>query len=343
MWFAETIESGLAIRRLMFNFMPSWWLRHYGLGWGRHMFFDPDHRVACHQRMRRLMHERFSTMPIGASNPPAEVIAPELNNAVTPALAGCEVHFPEDNYPWSEHLPPEKIRRLTLPDDLATCFPFTEVDKQVAYLNEKLGARAVPRWYVRGVLNDAVLLCGSSLFEDFYADTASVGRVLDYTHALLSFVIAHNHSVGDRSPVMLCNCSVMMVSPELYGQRILAHDRDICDSVAALGLPVALHHCGNFDRYADRYRSIQGFDFIEIGSESDIRLALNTFPESDIQYIVDARFLAGSCRRDVSELMERILDAARGDWHRFRLNVPDIDFGTPDENLIEIFERCTTA
>ena len=343
MWFSESIEGGLVIRQLMYNFMPNWWHQHYGLGWGRRMFFDPDHRLACHQRMRRLIHERFPRIPVGAPDPPPEVVAPELNNASTPALAGCEVRFPEDNYPWSHHLPAQAIGSLCLPDDLSACFPFTEVDAQVSYLNEKLGACAVPRWYVRGILNDAVLLCGSSLLEDLYADPTTVKRVLDYTHALLSSVISHNHVVGDRSPVMLCNCSVMMVSPDLYERRILAYDRDIFDRVAGLGLKAALHHCGNFDRYASRYRSVPRIDFIEIGSASNIRLALETFPEADIQYIVDARFLATASRGDVSREMDRILTAAQGHWRRFQINVPDIEFGTPDENLTEIYLQCRTT
>lgn len=340
MWFAETIEDGLAIRLLMFNFLPSWWYRHYGISWGKRMFFDADYRLACHQRMRRLMHERFAEIPIGAANPSPEVIAPELNNASTPALAGCEVAFPDDNYPWSQHLPAEAIGRLCLPDDLAASFPFTEVDAQVAYLNGKLSMSAVPRWYVRGVLNDAVLLRGSEFFEDLYADPARAEHVLRYAHDLLQAAITHNHAADDRSMVMLCNCNVMMVSPNTYEHQIAAYDRDIWDQAARLGVDVGLHHCGAFDQYSPCYRNVPRLDFIEIGSDSDIRLTLETFPEAEIQYILDARLLVNATREDVQKEMERILTAAQGHEARFRINVPDIEFGTPDENLVEIYRQC---
>ena len=343
MWFAETIEDGLAIRLLMFNFMPSWWYRHYGIAWGKRMFFDADYRVSCHQKMRRLIHERFSEIPIGAANPSPQVIAPDLDNATTPALAGCEVAYPEDNHPWSRPLAAKAIEHLALPDDLSACFPFAEVDAQVSYLNKKLGTNAIPRWFVRGVLNDAVLLRGSEFFEDLYADPDRAEHVLKYAHDLPQAVIAHNHAAGDRSMVMLCNCNVMMISPEDYEQRVLGYDRAIWGEAAKLGLELGLHHCGAFDAYAACYRRVPRLDFIEIGHDSDIHGALETFPEADIQYIVDARFLATATRNEVREEMERIFAEADGHTAHFRISVPAIEFGTPDENLVEVYRMCKVS
>jgi len=51
---------------------------------------------------------------------------------------------------------------------------------------------------------------------------------------------------------------------------------------------------------------------------------------------VDTYFLQKASVDQVQQLMEEILESANSNLHRFRLHVADIEYGTPDENLIAI-------
>jgi hypothetical protein len=51
-------------------------------------------------------------------------------------------------------------------------------------------------------------------------------------------------------------------------------------------------------------------------------------------------FIVNATRGEVRSKIEQILELARGDWHRFRLVMPDVEYGTPDDNLEEVYWAC---
>lgn len=340
MWFSAPVREQLALNGLAFNFMPSWWSGNYGIEYARRMFFDPDYRLETYLRMERMVHDRFPGIPLGSPDPAPVCIAPELNNAATPAAVGCEVHYPLNNYPWSEHLSPGKVAELKLPSKFEDRFPYAEIDAQVGYLNKKIGCDSPPLWPVRGVLNDAALISGTDVFEDILGNTGRARGLFDFTHGVLERVVRHNHAVGFRGMLMIFNCSIMMVSPQTYEEWLLPYDLRLHGLARELGMTFGIHHCGGFDRYASVYRKIPRIEFIEIGSQSDVGLALERFPEATVQYIMNAAKIAKSSCREASETTKTLLRAAGDSASRFRLHVPDIEYGTPEENLRAIYRSC---
>jgi hypothetical protein len=342
MWY--TVDDKLAINLLTYNFLPSWWRGNYGLSFGRKFAFDADYRVELHRFMNRNINSRFPGLHIGSKNPPAQVILPDFGNAITAAAAGCEVVYPEDNYPWNRHLPLEKIETLQVPPDLRVVFPYSEITRQVAYLNQQLGLDSPPNWNSRGVLNDAALIGGPAFLEEFGADSHISRHLIDYSNGMLTKVIRSNHELFHyQDMVMLTNCTIMMVSPTTYEKRLLSYDLEVERLVASQGQTIGVHHCGSFEKYAHVYQKMQSLTWLEIGWGSDYRLALDLFPKTIISYILSAVFVATSTRQEVREAINHILETTRKDWHRFRMTMPDVEAGTPDENLIEIYECCKKA
>jgi uroporphyrinogen-III decarboxylase len=135
----------------------------------------------------------------------------------------------------------------------------------------------------------------------------------------------------------------MMVSPSTYDRRLVSYDQAIYNLVSRQGRKLAVHHCGSFEKYAATYRKIPALTWLEIGWGSDFRLALDLFPESFLQYILSAVYISTASRQEVREKISSILEGARGDWRRLRLSMADIEAGTPDENLYEIYECCKQA
>jgi uroporphyrinogen-III decarboxylase len=342
MWYK--VKDNLAIDSMFYNFLPSWWNKNYGIIFGKKYVFDPDYRVETFMFMERTVKERFPDLHIGSGDPEPTVIGPDFGNTITAAAAGCEVVYPDDNYPWNKHLPEEAIGKLKVPQDLGRIFPYKEILSQVGYLNGKLHQNVKPCWNSRGVQNDAALIKGSGFFTDYYENPEAASKLLNYSYSMLTSVVKHNHDdFGYRDMVILTNCTSMMVSPKTYDEWLLDYDRKIYQLTGGFGQEFGIHHCGIFDKYSAEYRKMPHLDWLEIGWDSDIKGALDSFPESAVQYIFSSTFAGSSDRNQIREKTNQMLEASRGNWHRFRLSVPDIDFGTPDENLIEIYECCKKA
>jgi hypothetical protein len=100
-----------------------------------------------------------------------------------------------------------------------------------------------------------------------------------------------------------------------------------------MGIGYGIHHCGCFDEYAPLYRQIGNVTMIEIGSNSDMRMALDTFPEAQVSYIVSHAQIREGPPSAIEELMHALLDAAGPDEGRLSLCIPDLEYGTPDEHI----------
>ena len=224
MWYL--VQDRLNIDGLWFNFMPSWWRGNYGLSFGERFVFDPDYRVELHRFMARALAERLPELCIGSTDPQPQVILPDFANVITPALAGCEVIYPEDNYPWNRHLAPDAIDRLTPPEDITAVFPYSEIARQVAYLNGKLGQDVRPSWKNRGVLNDAALIGGTDFFADFAEGTPHCAPPVGLLQSRLDRADRAQRPRGcPPEMAILTNCMVMMVNPKTYRNKLLAFDR----------------------------------------------------------------------------------------------------------------------
>ena len=311
------------------------------MSFGREFVFDPDYRVSCYQEMERTLARRFPGLAIGASDPQARVIPPDFGNAASAAAAGCEVSYPVDNYPWNRHLEADAVWALEIPADISKRFPYSEIFGQVAVLNRRLGCDETPLLIPRGVLNDAMLIRGQNFFLDRSEDPELALHLIDFCSGILEAVVAANAVNRRPETVILTNCTVPFVGPQSYTDWLLPLDLEILKTVRRAGLPFGIHHCGLLDPYIPAYRRFSKVDFLEIGWGSDVGRAMESFPEALVRYIYSARFLLTTSGREVEEETERLLlQVPAADRRRFSLSVPDIEHGTPDENLLSIFEAC---
>jgi len=339
------VDDTLAIDALAYNFLPSWWHRNYGVTFGERYVFDPDYRVDVWSFASRTLAERFPGLHLGSRDPEPVITQPDFNNALTAAASGCEVAYPEDNYPWSSHLDDGAVARLKPPETIGETFPYSEIISQVRFLAGKFGKDVSPWLPTRGVLNDAVLIGGTDFLAQLGDGTAEKARaLLGYCHSMLTDTMRHNHDhVGAGGATFVADCASILVGPECYKGRLLGYDRNIGKLAGALGQKIMLHHCGLFDAYSKPYREIANVRLLEIGWGSDVRRALDAFPDAVVQYIVGASFLASSPTELVEKKIRGVLEAARGDWQRLRLIVPDVEYGTPEENVYQVYECCRKA
>ena len=195
------------------------------------------------------------------------------------------------------------------------------------------------------MLNDAILIGGADFLAELGNGTTEKAQaLLGYCRSMLTDTMRYNHALfGPGGTAFVADCASILVGPRCYKNRLLGYDREIGELAEAFDQRITLHHCGSFDAYSEPYKEISNVHLVEIGWGSDVRVALDAFPKAIVQCIVGASFLASSMVDDVADKIGGLLEAARGDWRRLRLIVPDIEYGTPDENIYEIYECCRKA
>jgi len=338
------VNAKVRIAKLAYGFLPSWWNKGYGLRFGSKYVFDPDFRIEQNMRMKKLLAERFPWLCLDEPAFKPAHILPDFGNACTAAYAGCEVIYPDDNHPWNEHLEPALADRLKLPEDISAVFPYSVMIDQNEYINLKYGFDIPPAIvYPGGILNDAVKLMGADFFLELYDDSRAARKLLEFVYGIVERTLDFNYSHGHTGWVVIANCCVKMISPKLYEDRLLAYDLAVYQKTTEHGAAFGIHHCGIFDAYAESYRNVPKMDFLEIGWGSDIRLALDLFPEAAVSYMFGVSYALFENRDAIRREMDRILRAADGHWDRFSINVSDIEYGTPDENLKEIFDAVAAC
>jgi hypothetical protein len=188
-----------------------------------------------------------------------------------------------------------------------------------------------------------VQICGAEFFVDYYANPDRARRLLGLMRELQRQSIDYfartaalpSLMVGGRQAQYFCmaNCTIPMTGPRIYKEWLLEYDLEAASQMARGGRKYAIHHCGKFDDFAELYSHIDNIAWLEIGGESDLRRALDAFPEARIQYIIDYQLLMNGTVENIRQLMSSLLDAAGPDTGRLSMSVPDIEYGTPEANV----------
>jgi hypothetical protein len=131
----------------------------------------------------------------------------------------------------------------------------------------------------------------------------------------------------------ISNCLVNMVSAEHYRRFLLPWDKMIAETFGVIGV----HNCAwTADPYIPDYSTIPGLGYIDMGQDSDLVTARQTF---------------GSARRAIMytpmDVVDKTTDAIKGDLERIaNLYGPcdvvfaDIETHTPDERVKFLFDTC---
>ncbi|NLX07265.1 MAG: hypothetical protein GXY33_19170 [Phycisphaerae bacterium] len=340
MWmgWSKTFGEPLAAP-LTLNFLPSWWYRQYGISHGERVFRDPEFRAATQREMHRLVYDRFKDLGFGQEDPPLVYCADHLGNATMPAMLGCEVRFADDQYPVNNPLPMDVLRRLAVPKDITQSFPLNDILGQERQIAQKTGSRVDLIWPTQGVQNIALLTQGSDFYTEYYENPEWAGRLLDVSCDLIIAILEYQKSRGQE--LMLFshqNCTVELCGPKVYREFLLAYDLRLYRTAARLGWKYNIHHCGVFDAFAELYRQIGPLDSIQVGWGSDLRLALDTFPEAKVDYIISPTFLHDADPRAIADRVRGLVDAAGGDLARTSFTVCDVEDGTPDSSIFAVAE-----
>ena len=329
---------------LIFN--PNWWFRHYGIAFDEPFYFDRETRIRNDAAMRRALWERFGT---GEADPRPRPIAGSQHVAggfVLPALLGVPIRFEPHQAPCPVPLELSREQALALRvPDVERTWPMDRLLAGMDELHRDFG-HVVGDFDVDGVLNTALQLRGQQLFVDMLEDPAVADHLFDVVAETQVRVVrlvqsrtgtssvSVNRGIVNVDPRIYLhgNCSVQMVSPALYRERLLPSELRLARELR----PYGIHHCGNnLHRFAGLY-SETGAVFYDVGWGSDVAAVSRALPDAFLNLrLSPVRMLQespGTIRADALRLLEA---AARPT--RVGLCAINMDYGTPDENVRAMF------
>ena len=330
---------------LIFN--PNWWNRHYGISFSMPFYFDKKTRIQNNLVMRHVLYDRFG---IGEFIPRPFPVIGSLHVAggfVLPALYGVEIRFSENEapIPLPLNLSREKIFELKAPDLEAT-WPMDVLIADMDSLEEEFGF-VVGDFGTDGILNTGLQLRGQQLFTDFNEDPDLVHHLFsiltETTLALASYLkhrtgtcaIATNRSILNVEPQMylLSDGSVQMVSPSIYEKYLLAYELRLAEHLQ----PYGIQYSGdNLQRYSTVNSKVPVI-FFDVDWGSDVARCRQAFPKAFLNLRLSPVDMLQKKPDEIREITTRLLTAGYFPG-KIGICCINMDYGTPDENVVAIME-----
>jgi hypothetical protein len=332
-------------------FHPNWWHKHYGLAFDRDFFYDPERRVWQEQRMRQLLYERFGDLGLGQRDAPRRpIVGPILMGSgyIVQEILGCQVKYQEDGNPWvlPRRLSEAEAWRLRAPEDVEETPPMRALLDLMASLEAEFG-------YLQGdvplhsVLNVAIDLRG----QDYFIDLIENRPLATHLHNVIaqtiyavgrrvkprtgSVALSINRVIAGFNPAIFIipNCSLQMISPDMYETLLLEHDAWLGRQLPPLGF----HHCGdNAHRFASLYARA-GAVYLDVGWGSDVAACRAALPGAWLSLRLNPVRLRTATPGKAAADAEALLHAHGPPWDRVAVCCINMDYGTSDEAVRAVF------
>lgn len=348
------IKNGVEQMQNVITFHPSWWHKYAKIDFTQEFFDEPEYRMECDIRMRKTLYEHFGAFGIGEKEPKKRpILGTDLLAAgyLHSELMGCKIIYEKDNSPQviCRNLDEDTIEQVEVPNlDESPVWQRTE--KQIDYLLEHYGY-VEPCVNLMGIQNVAMDLMGQELLMAYYSAPEEADELLSKVTKLsmevgkrfkaLSKDISGGVTAIIRQTVpeayLTSNCTVEMISNELYESFLLKYDQMLADALGAFGV----HHCGGtMEHVVEGYSKIKGLAFAEVGAGSDMKAVRAGLPGVFINARYSPVRLAGASREEIFEEVQALVQDGRDEAERVSVSCAGIDKDVPDEQIGWFLEAC---
>ena len=303
------------------NFMPGFYHKHLGLDYGEDYYFEPGYRAEVERAEGRFLYEALGRFGVGSPRPepsaslfiqPIDLIKlTQGAQLVCPPAATLEAR----GQPWAG-LSLAQIARI----DAAGAARHPIIDRivgQYRELGRLYGARADIFGIRSGLMNvhapltTAHQLCGEGLFllmmDESEGARTIFAKVWDIYLAVFDRL---SRELGAAFPdrLQLGDCSASLLSPELYRSAVLPFNSALATSFAQTGY----HSCGPSTHLLSSFAEIPGLSSIELGSGTDLDLAVRCLPPMEMRPLVDPLLMLGGSEEEVGVAVARMLESTAG-------------------------------
>lgn len=331
------------------TFHPKWWYKNADIHFTKEFFDDPEYRMDCDIKMRKTLYEHFGKYGIGEKDPQKR---PLLGSDLLAAgylysqLMGCEILYEADNSPQVVCMgrDEDSIDDIQAPNlDESPVWQTTQ--KQIDYLMEHYG-HVESYVNLQGIQNIAMDIMGQELFMAYYSSPDEVADLLDEITKLTLDASKRLAAVSPRLSggvtaivektmpdiYLTSNCSVEMISNDLYEEFLLPKDQMLAKAFPAFGV----HHCGQtMEHVVDGYAKIPELKFAEVGAGSDIQTVREKLPHVFLNARYSPARLMTATKEEVADEVQKL--AKYGD----SISCVGMDASVTDEQVCNFLEACS--
>lgn len=329
-------------------FNPNWWFRNCGISFDESFYMGRRRRIEADVKMRQVLYSRFG---MGKPDPsPRPTIGSQhiAGGFVVPALLGVKIRFTPDQgaEPVAQALTRAEALSLRAPD-VRTTWPMSDLIADMDALEREFGY-VVGDLNTGGLLNTALELRGNRFLVDLVEDPELADhlfRAIAQTQVAVAKCIQErtgtssisvNRSIVGVDPRIYLHgdCSVQMISPALFRQRVLPYQQWLAERLQ----PYGVHFCGGtLHKYLESYGALP-LRFMDVGWGSDVARCSRALPNAFLNLRLSPLRMVQAQTTEIVEDVERIL-AAAGRTHDVGICCINMDYGTPDENITGFLEE----
>ena len=335
---ADGTESPM---RVSLGFEPAWYCRRCEVDFSERWHTDPVYRYESLKKMKAELTKRFPMVSYwdNTNEEDLATISGCYGIHVIPAVFGFSLRYTADRWPLLEpgrHLSDGELERLVVKALLEGPF-FEALFDQMDIIASHWG-RIHGYLHFQGVLNNAFHMRGQDIFLDMIERP-------DLAHHFFSIIsdvmieLAHKVQARQRQSgfpidfLTVSNCTINMISPEMYREFVFPYDKEIAQRFERFGV----HTCNwNIDPYIDAFEELPRLGYLDMGMESDLPRVKETFPDPRRAVMYWPTKLVDAPLSEIREDMARVYrELAPCD-----VAMADMQAATPDTRVIDFLDTC---
>jgi len=327
--------------RLSLGFEPAWFHKRCGVRFTENWHKDPTYRYDALKKMKAELNRRFPQVPYWARarDDDLATVSGCYGVHVIARVFGLPLRYAPDRWPVLEPGKTLSIREIEKLDPQKLLEgPFVEeLFRQMELIESKWGkVNGYLNW--QGILNNAFQIRGRDIFLDMYQRPGFVhaffSKIKEVMIELAKVVQERQRQSGFYiDQLSVSNCTMNMISREMYREFLLCHDRDISYEFERFGV----HTCNwNINPYVDVLKKLPKIGYLDMGMETDMARVKATFPKARRAVIYGPMKFQNA---SYAELQRDMLKIYR-ELSPCDVVVADIRYSTPDERVHELLEIC---
>ena len=281
---ADGTESDM---RVSLGFEPAWFHQRCGINFSEKWHIDPFYRQKSLVKMKRELCKNFPSVSYWNEDfkDDLSTISGCYGAYVIPKVFGSPLVYKENRWPeidkGKEKLSIREIEKLDV-DEILSSASVEEIFHQMDIIEAEWGKiHGYLNW--QGVLNNAFILRGEGIFTDFYDRPAFAHHfftlISDAMIRLTLKVQKKQRKSGFYiNHFCVSNCTVNMVSPQIYREFLLPYDKKIAESGFER---FGMHTCNwNVTPYLEEIKKLPKVGYLDMGIMSDMIKVKKMFPEA---------------------------------------------------------------
>jgi hypothetical protein len=335
---ADGTESDV---RVSLGFEPAWFHKRCGIDFSEQWHKDTYYRYQTLKIMKAELVKTFPTVSYWdlSYEDDLATLSGCYGAYVIPQIFGLPLLYAVDRWPaldLQNKLSVNEIERLDINRLLEGPF-VEELFHQMDMIESEWGKiHGYLNW--QGVLNNAFHLRGQDILIDLYERP-------DWVHHFFSVIFEvmtqFTRMVQERQrksgfyidQFSVSNCTVNMISPQMYREFVFPHDRRIALSFERFGV----HTC-NWDitPYIEILKDLPNLGYLDMGMTSDMAKVKKMFPETRRAVMVSPVALQDASLEVLMRDMEKI-------YHQLApcdVVMADIQASTSDKRVNELLDIC---